>query len=103
MADTDDIDGPSFKSTAGPVTPAQTTRPCDERLQVRFPERARQSGIPPSDLRARGARRPRAQLDHYRLHWVRLHRSLAACRLAAADHDALLDAADRSSSNCPDG
>src|SRR5690242_20994799 len=40
---------------------------------------------------------------HYRLYRLRLHGGLAARRLAAADHDAALDAADRSSPDRPDG
>ena len=53
-----------------------------------------------------GARRPgsarQVAADH-RLYRLRLHRGLAAHRLAAADHDAALDAADRPPADRADG
>ena len=45
----------------------------------------------------------RAELHDHRLYRLRLHRALAACRLAAADHDAALAAADRPPADRADG
>src|SRR5262245_47951212 len=67
-----------------------------EHLQVRVPAYSGEPGIHSPDLRARGARRARARRQDHGVYWVRLHCPLAAHWLAAADHDALLDAADRS-------
>ena len=44
-----------------------------------------------------------AEFGGHRLYRLRLHRALAAYRLAAADHDAALDAADRPPADRADG
>ena len=75
----------------------------DERLQVRFPSRSGRARLHPSGLRAGGARRARRRRRDHRLYRLRLHRGLAACRLAAADHDAALAAADRPPADRADG
>ena len=56
---------------------------------IRSPSRRRSTRAPPRD-------------DH-RLYRLRLHGAVAACRLAPADHDAALDAADRPPADRADG
>src|SRR5215813_15493177 len=85
-----------FPSDPRPVTPRPPERrPNHEHLQVRVPAYSGEPGIHPPDLRARGPRHARAQRQDHGVYRVRLHRAFAAHRLAAADHDALLAAADR--------
>src|SRR5215831_8518645 len=98
-----------FPSDPRPVTPRPPVRrpspraPTSEHLQVRIPAYSGKPGFHPPDLRARGPRHARAQRQDHRLYRVRLHRALTARGIAAADHDALLDAADWSPPDRADG
>src|SRR6266568_2940843 len=103
----------SVESDARPVTPPARPRGiaapglsakrAHERLQIRAPARALDAGLYPPGLRAGGTRSVGAILHRHRLHRLRLHRAVAPRRLAGANHDALLDAADRASADRPDG
>ena len=76
----------------------------DEHLQVRFSQRPRRAED--SFTRSPSPRRwmrSRVRSNDHRLYRFRLHRAVAACRLALADHDALLAAADRPPADRADG
>ena len=89
------------------LAPRLAQEPCvDRRVQapIRFPARAAASAatsISAPTSPASTTRRARA--DARRLYRLRLHRAVAACRLAAADHDAALAAADRRQADRADG
>ena len=77
----------------------------DRRVQTpfRFPARADRARLRPSVLGLRRPRREGAERIAGRLYRLRLHRAVAARRLAAADHDAALAAADRRQAAGADG
>src|SRR5882672_4218492 len=76
--------------TAMPAITTESHEPRHERLQIRFPQRAVRARFHPPGLGTGRARRAGEILAHHRLYRLRLHRALAPCRLAAADHDAVL-------------
>src|SRR5947209_18733970 len=83
------------------------SEPCDERLderlQVRFFARAVEPRLHSPDFRAGEPGRARGYPDHHGLYRFRLHRALAACRLAGANYAALLATTDRTQANRVDG
>src|SRR5471030_1491260 len=91
--------------TSALITPNNIPYHTDDSngLQVRFSARTRGPRIYPSGIRARDIGRAREGRKHHRLYRLRLHGTLAACRLAPADHDAAHHAKDRSQADLADG
>ena len=71
--------------------------------EIRFPAHHHGARVSASGVRSRRARREGARGRGRGVYWLRLHRAVAAYRLARTDHDASLAPADRRQAGAVDG